>query len=559
VSALRWIAVVLALVAVADPRIPLPRRERPGVRVDAAAMTAPLAERLRAAAFPIVSSGEAATIVAPGVDPPSPQRPVYLLSPGGGVTIVGISASATRAAGQSVTVSAMLRARGRAGQSTTIQLEDTGLPVASSLHTWKGEDETWTATFDYLPATSGASVLRVRVLSSPGSSDDPVTADVLASPIRDPIPTLVYESDVTWPAVFVRRALEQQPGFRVASVQHATKAAATLAGAPPAALRAEALAPYDLVVCGSLEGLSPAEFEAVRWFVETRGGILVFVPDRLPGARAAQLVPGLTFEAKQLETAVPLRAGGEGLSASEFAMPRLAGGASTPLALDGAARPVVMAIRRGAGAIVVSGALDAWRYRDRGDGAFSRFWAATLLAQAATVPRRLEVAARPSVVRPGDAVRVRVRLADRELTAGERVGLGPARAHAADATIGGDTAVRLWPSGEPGLYEGDWRPARGGRYVVSASVGDARGETLVYSDPAAAGPPSNAASLRIAAQASGGGVFTDDRALVGAMAERLPLMTVTRSVPATRSPWWAAAFAICLTAEWAIRRRRGLR
>ena len=36
----------------------------------------------------------------------------------------------------------------------------------------------------------------------------------------------------------------------------------------------------------------------------------------------------------------------------------------------------------GAGQLIVSGALDAWRYRDRSDSAFDRFWQMTIAAAA---------------------------------------------------------------------------------------------------------------------------------------------------------------------------------
>ena len=103
--------------------------------------------------------------------------------------------------------------------------------------------------------------------------------------MRGPIRTLVVEAGVTWPAMFVRRAIEGEPAFAVAAVQRASTRIATRAGAPPAALTRDALAPFEVALVGAPDNLTAADVDALRWFVEERGGVAVLIPDQRPSGR----------------------------------------------------------------------------------------------------------------------------------------------------------------------------------------------------------------------------------------------------------------------------------
>ena len=78
------------------------------------------------------------------------------------------------------------------------------------------------------------------------------------------------------------------------------------------------------------------------------------------------------------------------------------------LAATEAGDPVVFSARRGAGAVIFSGALDAWRYG--GSEAFAKFWRRVIAEEAVTVPPALEVSVDPSLVAVGAPARVRARL-----------------------------------------------------------------------------------------------------------------------------------------------------
>ena len=371
--------------------------------------------------------------------------------------------------------------------------------------------------------------------------------------------TLAIEPGVSWPAAFVRRALEASPAFRVSAVQHATKTVATRAGAPPPGITRSDLAPHEAVVVGQPESLDGPALDALRWFVEERGGLTVFVPDRIPEGRYMELAGGVAFDAKTLEAPVTLGGTGAGVMAGELAIPRAIPPLAFPLATDSGGAPIVFGLRRGMGAVIVSGALDAWRYRDRNDDAFARFWRAVILQQASVAPPPLEVTAMPSLARPGDSVRVTVRLRETELpAAGDRIAVPLVSARVVNPRALTETVVRLWPSAEPGVYEGEWRPAMAGDYAVDASIGTANGAAIVEVAPDAAMPAGDSTTWAIAARATGGAVVDGEAALVRALSDRFPSATAMRPIRVARSPWYAAAFTLLLCGEWVIRRRRGL-
>jgi hypothetical protein len=521
------------------------------------------------------------------------------------VRIVAATGPATRLPGQAVEVRVVLDAQGVAGKTSEVALEDAGIRVASVRHEWKTGAEQWKGSLQYLPPGAAAGRLRITAIEIPGeTSTDDNAADIAVPPMRGPIRTLVVEPGVTWPAMFVRRAIEGEPAFAVAAVQRASSRIATRVGAPPAALTRETLAPFEVALVGAPGYLAAGEVEALRWFVEARGGIAVFIPDQPASGSYVSLLGAPLFETRQLETAVPL---GQGLMTSEFLIARRLPPGSRILAGTRRDEAVVFSARRGAGAVIFSGALDAWRYRaafappepdaaTAPKGGFADFWRRVIAEEAATVPPVLEVSVDPSLVTIGATARVRARLRATELAAEASVA-SPRSPASAKATAGKpipdprppipdprsptpdprsltvdsvaaravspaahvDEAVRLWPTAEPGVYEGEWRPSTSGDYDMAVTAGTHRGDAAVTVAPshAAAADPEG---LALVARASGGRVFRVDQsaALVDGLKTAFPARTVTKVMSPMRSPWWVVLFAGLLCAEWALRRRRGL-
>jgi len=265
-----------------------------------------------------------------------------------------------RLPGQGVEVGVAIEGAGVNGTTTEVVLEQGGIPVAVARHQWSGAQERWPVALRYLPPGAAATRLRVRADVAAGESNTLDNAvDVAIPPMRGPIRTLMLEAAVTWPAMFVRRALEGHPAFDVSSVQRATKAVATRGGNPPRALTRGALAPFEVVLLGGPDLLTATDLDSLRWFVEQRGGVAVFIPDQRPSGRYVDFVGVPAFAPRTLDAPASL---GADLLASELLIPSSLPPAATVVAAH-AGSPVVFSARRGAGAIVFSGALDAWRNR----------------------------------------------------------------------------------------------------------------------------------------------------------------------------------------------------
>ena len=120
----------------------------------------------------------------------------------------------------------------------------------------------------------------------------------------------------------------------------------------------------------------------------------------------------------------------------------------------------------GAGRIMFSGVLDAWRYRGDDDEAFASFWRSQLGREAARAPRRLEVTLDPAAAPAGRRVRLRavVRATDLDVTA-TAVTTPAVSARVVDER-GDQQLIRMWPTAETGVFEGWFDAARPGPYDV---------------------------------------------------------------------------------------------
>ena len=570
----RWTAIAIAVAAVFDPSVPIPHSERPVVRAhsrDGFGMT-PITQALRSAGFILdPAEREAATVLIASHPAPGAENATWILDSSAeapNLRIARADATAVRFPGQAVEIRVEVEGAGITGQTTEVVLEQGGIPVATARHQWVAGQERWPFALQYLPPGASSTRLRVRAGAFPGERNTiDNAADVAVPPVRGPIRALIVEAAVTWPAMFVRRALEGDPAFDVSSVQRAAKSVATRGGNPPRALTCAALAPFEVVFLGGPDLLTRTDLDALRWFVERRGGVAIFIPDQRPSGRYVDLVGVPSFVPRIVDA--PARLGGD-LMASELLIPAKLPAAATVLAADGDS-PVVFSARRGAGAIVFSGALDAWRNRAAAPAVtigaaprtdpLARFWRELVVSNVAAVPPSIDVSVAPLIAKPGEWTMIAVRVRETELPDGDAVRLPSIAARVVGPAVKVDAPIRLWPTAEPGVYAGEWRAGAAGEYDVSVIAGELRGDArvTVASDALS---PSNAdgEGLALAASASGGQVFPLHRAaaLVDAMKDAYPARRVVRSSHPMRSPWWVVPFAGLLCAEWAIRRKRGL-
>jgi hypothetical protein len=576
--ACRWAAIGIALAAILDPAIRVPRTERPPIdvavfasaaRANAAAQTAQALEldlgeagfRVNSGQLPVVrvvvadrapdqtSSG----VPTWAVDMSSPETP--------GIRISDVSASAVRAPGQAARVQVTLDAVGATGDTSEVRMEQDGIGIAVARHRWQQPVESWTATLEYSPPSAQVSQVTIRAIRA-GLEDDG-RVDIGLPGERSPFRVLVYETRLSWPATFVRRSLEGEPAFALSLLQRASPGTATRAGAPPHALSGSDLALYDLVVVGGPEDLTAREIDLLQGFVRDRGGAVAFIATRRPDGGYTRLLADVTFGERVTEQPMDLAvAGGSAIRASEILVAHLPRTAR-PLVTVGKSRdPVAFSVRRGDGMIIVSGALDAWRYRASGRDAFARFWQSVLSEAASSAQPRLSVQLDPGLVQVGRPARVRATLRATELSVtpqGTVTRIG-ARVVGSDPRV--DDPLRLWPSIEPGVFEGEWTPTAAGRYMVTVASGGLQADAVVLAaNHVARGAGADPEGLALAVAASGGLMRSRDRLpdLVSSLAAHLPARDVGVRVHPMRSPWWSVPFAFALCIEWGWRRLHGAR
>lgn len=255
------------------------------------------------------------------------------------------------------------------------------------------------------------------------------------------------------------------------------------------------------------------------------------------------------------------------LRASEIAWPtRLPVGAqviartSSAKGDSGASRAIVWRTSVGAGQVIVSGALDAWRFRDRAMSGFDTFWPALLAEAAAAASPVVSVDVSPAAIAPEDSAVVTVSLPAVMLQEGTQP------VHATVSAVlesPGSTSevVRLWPAGEMGVLRGTVRARAPGLYRVVVTSGGQRVEApLVVAGDARVARTAPAELLRAWVASHGGeSITTAELPRLGGMLRR-----ATGSEPRRepwhpmRSPWWIVPFALLLSAEWWFRRNRGL-
>jgi hypothetical protein len=452
------------------------------------------------------------------------------------------------------------------GSTTTVALEEEGVDVAQTAVTWTGGHERRSLSLRYLPSSPG--LHRVRVVARSAAGTTPLdAADVPVLVENRQLRVVTYEPRPSWGLTFVRRALEADPVFAMASLVRASKGIDVRAGAPVDRVATASLAPHAAVIVGAPEALTQAEVAALEGFARQHGGVVVFVPDRRPSGPYVRLLGAGRFDEVLLETAAAINPVGAAsrprlIEAAELAIPQdLAPGTAVLATTGPSARPVIVSWPAGAGRIIFSGALDAWRYRGDEGAAFARFWNGSLRAAAAESPRPLELSVVPSLAAPGDRVSVRASFRPSELAAQGQETRIPAIQGSVIAESGATQPVRLWPAAEAGVFEGMFTAETTGRFDVRVEaesiVADA--PLLVQPDVVTLGQRARE-RVHLVAGASGGVVVyaSDLSPLIESLKALEREDRPVRERP-MRSAWWMLVFAASVAGEWALRRRRGLR
>jgi hypothetical protein len=566
---LRGAAILIAIAGLIDPAMSMSGAVRPRIAVVMSPASS-AGERVRRRlqqdlgdaydTVPAMTSDAAVAIVvgdrAPDEAVPDalPVATVTLpLETSSAARIVRLEVPSDAPAGTLIRLAADVDGSGLNGRTSDLIARIDGLEVGRASHRWSADRERWRATVDVLPVGEPPWTVRLTASTGAGASSTASVADALIDVRRSPFRVEVYEPRPSWATTFVRRALEEDARFDVASVSHSSRGIATTTrGQVP--LGDPRLDAFDLVIVGGLERLPASDVRSLDRYLRARAGVVVLLPDTRPGAGPiadflrVEMTERLLEQPALLSGSAPAALQASELLLFHSTLPGSEIVASTP----GAEKtPVVMTVPHGEGRLLVSGAMDAWRFRANDHDAFDRFWQSAIAGLALAVPAPLSVSVTPSVLAPGQRADVVVRVRARD---GAPV----------SATIG-DRPIRLIPSAERGVFHGSFVADRVERARVVASVGGTNpvsASRAIAVEANAIGPPVGAEPALSLLSSSHGGVDVSPDSLPAL--EAFVRRTATAPTAAVvrhpmRSVWWMLPFAACLSAEWWIRRRGGLR
>jgi len=462
------------------------------------------------------------------------------------VAIRSVLASPSHHAAGSGTVRVVLSGAGMQGRRTEVRVIDAGATIGSVDHAWTADGEV-PLDISWWPIGDGARTLRVSAVPTEDeatATDNTVDVGVHVAAAR--IPVLVFDARPSWASTFVRRALEDDARFLV---EHRVGLGPSLAaGTPAGRLDSRSLDAAAVVIAGAPESLAAADVAWLERFVRTRGGALVLLPDRAPGGAAARLFPGRWTE--HLEAVVspagPLRV------SESLRMPAPSPFDQVLASVKGSA--TIVASPSGNGRVVVSGALDAWRYRADDGGAFDRFWR-TLVIESAATSATVGIEFARGVAHAAAEVPMVVR--HRRMDPGEPAGVS------ATSTCGDQPAamIRLWPAGPAGVFTGTVDVSGEGPCEVMVAIenGPVAMAGIAVTNGATRTVSEVLAKLARAATASGGMAVSANQAAAAAASLAPSPREDSQPIRPMQSPWWMFPFVTCLSAEWWLRRRNGLR
>jgi hypothetical protein len=438
-----------------------------------------------------------------------------------------------------------------------IRVLDGNAVIGSATHQWSNSPDA-TIEVPWWPIASGARNLRIEALPLEGERvliDNAIDVGVQVSAERSLV--LVFDARPSWTSTFVRRAIEDDARF---AVGYRTRLAPSLsAGTANGGLDAAALDLVSVVLIGGPDALIASDVTLLEQFVRVRGGTLILLPERAPAGPWSRLINGTWTEhlSATPEAVGPLYAT-EILRANEI--PAVA----TVIARSGSS-PSIVVNPSGNGRLVVAGAMDAWRYRDQDSGSFDTFWR-SLVAQGASWGQATQLSFDDGLAVRGS--RARFTLRDRRMS--------PVESATASATVrcgdSGAMPVRLWPAGTLGEFIGELPIAIDGSLAhrslgeggcnVEATINDRIvSGAIAVADRPLPGIDRTLANLERQVKTSGGVAMLagEEENLARVLRAAPAAAPVSTTVHPMRAAWWMLPFAACLSVEWWLRRRDGLR
>src|SRR5688572_20423684 len=419
-TASRVAAFAIAFLAVADPAVTSSRSSRPLVSiVGDSTRLVDRVERVLDRQFTPVRGAMPASAATVMVGDALPDETGNLSGPimavtharsGPVVRIASLEAPAIAPMNAHVPVNANIAVTGYRGPAT-IELR-AGDMLVEHRDTDVDADTAWfEAAFHFVPTTRGPTLLRLFARLGESIAD---SATTVVEARDDRAQVLFFDPRASWLSTFVRRVVEQDPRFTVTHRVLTSRGLSNSTGSAPTSLRdAQLLTSYSTIVVGSPEQLSEADVAGLETFMRRRGGRVVLLKDRHSASPIDRLSGATTWRAVHLPQVTDLRSefGNSPMRAQEIAWPAALPASATShavsIARDSTRRAVVWSIPVGAGRLVVSGALDAWHYRDATSG-FDSFWPAIIAEFSAAAPAPIELSLSKRSLAPGQESRVNV-------------------------------------------------------------------------------------------------------------------------------------------------------
>jgi len=562
---LRTAAIAIALAAVVDPAITSNRATKPVVSVIAGAPDAALADRVERVIGKSATVVRAPTSLAdasvfvgdalPTVDDavPTPAFVVFDDRAGTSVVISSLSAPPWTPKDARAPIAIDAHVTHARGKTMDVMLRAGDLVVDRTTRRIASDDEHAAIALGFIPTAAGAASLRIsaRIDGSVANADAVVD-------VRDKRwAVLFFDPRPSWMSTFARRALEDDSRFVVTSRVVTSRNVSTDAGAPPSRLDdLAALALFDVVVVGAPEALTQNDVAALDAFMRRRGGSVVMLADRRAAGPYDRLTQVASWSADSGKASTIETVSGDSgsLRSSEIAWPTHLPDGADAVARTGA-RPVVWRSPIGAGQLIVSGALDAWRFRDQSASGFNRFWRSVIADAAVGAPSAIDVAIDRGAIAPSGSTNVSVILRDAALSS-----VRPIRATVSatlEATGKPTVPVRLWPGADIGEFRGTLRGTSPGIYRLVVASGGARASSPIVVVADAAQPALDARDVLSAFANAHGGRALSVSELPSALRDAIHPTPRLETWHPMRSAWWIVPFALALSGEWWIRRRKG--